>query len=176
MPTPSSKEFNTHWHLFSFFLSLIFLDKFSIANYDAWTRQNGRRTCVRLGNARVTPLPTRWCCVWVFLFFIFLWICADSASIRADFRWIGSIRPESDRIGWIESYRLAAETDQNGRNKPKLALNHAETAEINFEWGPNILNLSFLNYILNICCFFCVFFFVLCFLPSSFFVLWTKDI
>ena len=60
------------------------------------------------------------------------------------------------------------------RNKPKSALNYAGTAEIGFEWGPNILNLSFLDFILNIWCFFCVFFFVLCFLPSSSFVLWIK--
>ena len=75
----------------------------------------------------------------------------------------------------IRSYRLNRIVSVGSRNWPKWpksALNHAETAEINFEWGPNILNLSFLNFILNICCFFCV----LCFLPSSFFVLWTKDI
>ena len=33
------------------------------------------------------------------------------------------------------------------RNKPKSALNYAGTAEIGFEWGPNILNLFFLNFI-----------------------------
>ena len=64
---------------------------------------------------------------------------------------IGSYRPS------IET----AETDQNGRNRPKSAWNHVGTAEIGFEWDPNILNLSFFNFILNICCFFCVFFFVL---------------
>ena len=68
---------------------------------------------------------------------------------------LGQNQAESGHIGW----------------QPKSALNHARTAEIGFEWG---LNLSFLNFILKICCFFCVFFFVLCFLPSSFFVLWIK--
>ena len=113
-------------------------------------------------------------------FFFFLRIRADSAPIRANSASIRTdsgrfppIRPKSSRIGWIRSYRPAAKTDQN---RPKSALNHAGTAKIGFEWGPNILNLSFLNFILNICYFFCIFFFVLCFLPSSFFVLWTKDI
>ena len=73
------------------------------------------------------------------------------------------IRSKSSRIGWIGLYQSATKTDQNGRNRPKSALNHARTAKIGFEWGPNILNLSLLNFILNICCFFCVFFFVLCF-------------
>ena len=120
MPTPSSKEFNTHWHLFSFFLSLIFLDKFSIANYDARTRQNGCCTCVWLGNARATPLPTRWCCVWVFVclfaFFFFLkWIHADSASIHADSRQIGLfgqnqiVSAESNCIGWQSKLTKMAE-------------------------------------------------------------------
>lgn len=103
------------------------------------------------------------------VFFFFSWIHVDSASIRV----------ESGRIGWIGSYQPAtkmAETDQNGQNRSKSALNHAKTAEIGFEWDPNILNLSFLNFIMNICYFFCVFFFVLYSLPSSFFVLWIKAI
>ena len=70
------------------------------------------------------------------------------------------VSAESDHIGW----------------RPKLALNHTGTAEISFEWGPNILNLSFLNFILNLCYFFCIFFFVLCFdlcfLPLKIYLKW----
>ena len=67
---------------------------------------------------------------------------------------------------WVDSARIgpywpAIETDRNGQNRPKLAWNHVGTVEIGFAWDPNILNLSFLNFILNICCFFCVFLFVL---------------
>ena len=93
------------------------------------------------------------------LFFFLSLIRADSASICVEPGWFGQ--------NWVVSAG-----DRNGRNRPKSALNHAGTAKISFEWGPNILNLSlsFLNFILNICCFF----FVLCFLPSSFFVLWIK--
>ena len=95
-----------------------------------------------------------------FCCFFFLRIRANSASIRAnlasicaDLCWTRQIRPESSCIGQIGLYQLAAETD---RNRLKSALNHVGTVEIGFEWGPNILNLSFLNFILNICCFFCV--------------------
>ena len=82
-------------------------------------------------------------------------------------------RANSARIGLYRPNRIVL---AGGLKRPKSALNYSGTPEIGFEWGPNILNLSFLNFILNICCFFCVFFFVLCFLPSSFFVLWTKAI
>ena len=82
--------------------------------------------------------------------------------------------PNRDFSVQIKLYRPNRVVSAGDWNRPKLALNHARTAEIGFEWNPNILNLSFLNFILNICCFFCVFFFVLCFLPSSFFVLWIK--
>ena len=92
------------------------------------------------------------------LFFFFSRIRVDSARFAPTRLLFSPTRPESSRI---RSYWLATET----------ALNHAKTAEIGFEWG---LHLSFLNFILKICCFFCVFFFVLCFLPSSFFVLWIK--
>ena len=126
--------------------------------YDARTRQNGRRTHIVVLRIHADSAPIR----------------ANSASIHTDLGRFLPIRPKSGRIG---SYRPAAETNQN---RPKSALNHAGTAIIGFEWDPNILNLSFLNFILNICYFFCIFFFVLCFilcfLPSSFFVLWTKDI
>ena len=98
-----------------------------------------------------------------FFFFFFFEIHANSAPIHTD-----SARLRSYQLNWIVS--------ASGRDWPKQPKN----AEIGFEWGPNILNLSFLNFILNICCFFCVFFFVLCFVlcfsPSSFFVLWTKAI
>ena len=87
-------------------------------------------------------------------------ICADSVSIRTEPDRYGqnqAVSAELGRIGWLPKWL-------------NLALNHVGIAEIGFEWGPNILKLSFLNFILNICCFF----FVLCLLPSSFFVLWFK--
>ena len=93
-------------------------------------------------------------------------------GIRANSCWTGPIRTKSGRIGGIGSYWLAAKTDRNGWKRAKSTLNHAGTAKIGFEWGPNILNLSFLNFILNICCFFCVFFFVLCFLPLKIYLKW----
>ena len=109
-------------------------------------------------------------------------LCVNAASEL--FLFFYSIRTDSTLIrtesGWFNQNRAVSADDRNGWNKQKWALNHVETVEINFEWSPNILNLSFLSFILNICYFFCVFFFVLCFvlcfLPSSFFVLWIKAI
>ena len=88
-------------------------------------------------------------------------------SIRVD---LASIHADSARSGPYQSNRVISADD---RNRLKLALNHAEIAEIGFEWVPNILNLSFINFILNICCFFCVFFFVFvfCFVFLAFFFL-----
>ena len=113
--------------------------------YDARTRQNGRRTCVRHNDAAAHMSVPR------LIFFFFF---------STDSRW------------------LSSNSCQFGQNQVVSAgsQNWPKQAEIGFEWGPNILKLSFLNFILNICCFFCVFFFVLRFLPSYFFVLWTKDI
>ena len=111
-----------------------------------------------------TPLPTHQCRVWVYLFFFFSLIRTDSARFALN---------QTDSA-WIRLHRLNWVVLAGDQNRPKSALNHARTAEIGFEWGPNILNLSFLDFILNIWCFFCVFFFVLCFSPSSFFVLWIK--
>ena len=70
-------------------------------------------------------------------------------------------RVNSARIKLYRLHRVVSTSNQNGHNRPKTALNHARIVKISFEWGLNILNLSFLNFILNICCFFCVFFFVL---------------
>ena len=100
-------------------------------------------------------------------FYLFIFIYGF-APIWADLCRTGPIWLELGRIGWIGSYRPTVKTDRNSWNKSKSALNHARTAKIGFEWGPNILNQSFLNFILNICCFFCFFFcffflFVLCF-------------
>ena len=100
----------------------------------------------------------------LFFFMDLHWLGFDSHLTR-------QIRPKSSQIGSYRPKTETAEMDQDGQNRPKSALNHAETAKIGFEWDPNILNLSFLNFTLNICCFFYVFFFVLSFLPSSFFVL-----
>ena len=127
------------------------------------------------GVRRLTWLPVCRCRVWAFFFFFFFTDSWQLGLIRTDSAWfaptrllVSLIRAKLGRFG--ENQAISAD-DWNGRNKPKSALNHFGIAKIGFEWGPNIPNLSFLNFILNICCFFCVFFFVLCFLPSSFFVL-----
>ena len=99
-----------------------------------------------------------------FIIFFFSLIRTDSARFALN---------QTDSA-WIRLHRLNWVVLAGDQNRPKSALNHARTTEIGFEWGPNILNLSFLDFILNIWCFFCVFFFVLCFSPSSFFVLWIK--
>ena len=114
-----------------------------------------------------------------FFFFFFLEFTLtqlDLCRLSFDSRRTGPIRPESScstESGYID-WRP---------KQPKSALNHAETAKIGFQWGPNILNLSFLNFILNICCFFYdlffvvfffFFFFFCCFLPSFF--VWIKAI
>ena len=110
--------------------------------------------------------------------FFFSWIHADLAWFTLTRLRFASNRADSARIKPYQPNRVIWASDRNIPKLPKSALNHAKTAEISFEWGPNILNLSFFNFILNICYFFCVFFFVLyfvlCFLPSSFFVLWIK--
>ena len=106
-----------------------------------------------------TQLPVRRCRVWVFFFFFF------SRSHRLGF-YSHQFVPNQDDSARIKLYQpnqVISAGNRNGSKQPKSALNHAETAKIGFEWDPNILNLSFLNFILNICCFFCVFFFVLCF-------------
>ena len=41
----------------------------------------------------------------------------------------------------IRSYRPNQIVSADSRNRPKSALNHAGTAEIGFEWGPNSLLL-----------------------------------
>ena len=61
------------------------------------------------------------------LSFFFLQVRANSAPICAN---SASIHDDLARIG---SYWPVAETDQNGQNRPKLALNHAGIAEIGFE-------------------------------------------
>ena len=145
-------------------------------------RSTDERAAASVAAPRVEP---RWTPMWhppscvsavsqlfYFLFFIFF---LGFVLTRLRFNQNRAVLAESGCIGWIRCYRPAVETNK----RPKLALNHAEIVEIGFEWGPNILNLSFLNFILNICCFFVfsfLFCFVLCFLPSSFFVLWIKAI
>ena len=102
---------------------------------------------------------------------LFFFFSSDSQQLGSIHANSASIHTEPSKFGQNQAVSAG---DRNGRNRPKSALNHAGTAEISFERGPNILNLTFLNFILNIYCFFCVFFvlcFVLYFLPSSFFVL-----
>ena len=137
--------------------------------YQAWTWLGGCHTGVQRGPMRGVAFDVATCSLvprLSFFFFFFLdlrrpsSICVDSASICTEpgkFSQNQAVSAELGRIGWPSKW-------------PKLALNHARTAKIGFKWDPNILNLSFLNFILNICCFF----FVLCLLPSSFFVLWIK--
>ena len=54
----------------------------------------------------------------LFYFFLFLLIRADSTSTCPDLRQTWLIRPESGRIGRIGAYRPTAEIDQNDRNRP----------------------------------------------------------
>ena len=131
----------------------------------SWMQLEGCRTGVWRGYPRVGATFGLFC-FFFFLFFLFFF-----SRIHADSAWFAPICAESSRFG---QNRVVSASDRIGWNRPTSASNHAGIAEIGFEWGPNILNLSFLNFILNICCFFCVFFFVLCFLSSSFFVLWIK--
>ena len=108
-------------------------------------------------------------------FFSFLFFFS---RIRTDMALFTPNQADSARIKSHRLNQVISADDRNSQKGLKSALNHAGTAEIGFEWGPNILNWSFLNFIMNICCFFCVFFFVLCFvlcfLSTSFFVLWIK--
>ena len=71
----------------------------------------------RVPHLSPTWLPVRRCRVWVFFFFFFSRIRADSASIRA-------------KPGWFGQNRVISAGDWNGWNRPKLALNLAGTAEI----------------------------------------------
>ena len=138
--------------------------KLAICFYEARMWLRGCRTGVQCGltwgTASVTAARTS-----MLRFFFF------SPLTWLDLHQLSLIRTNLARIGPYQPNRVVS---GGGRNRPKRASNHARTAKIGFEWGPNILNLSFLNFILNICYFFCVFFFVLCFLPSSFSVLWIK--
>ena len=142
----------------------------------SWEGATLKSNTARRGVWRLTQLPVLRCRVWAFFFFSR--IHADSAWFALTRLRFALNRADSTRIKPYQPNRVVWASDRNIPKLPKSALNHAKTAEISFEWGPNILNLSFFNFILNICCFFCVFFFVLyfvlCFLPSSFFVLWIK--
>ena len=83
------------------------------------------------------------------VWFFFSWICADSARfepMQLDSRRIELIRPESGRIGHIGSYRPATDAAKTGWNRP---WNSPEQPKF---WPQ------------------------MCFLPSSFFVLWIKYI
>ena len=130
-------------------------------------RLGGCRTCVQRGPTRDAASDAVACPSVPRLSFFFFFFFLRFAPTRLDSRCSGSIHAKSAsictepaRIGLYQPNRIVS---TGGRKRPKSALNHAGTAEIGFEWDPNILNLSFLNFILNICCFFCVFFFVLCF-------------
>ena len=107
----------------------------------------------------------RSCCVWVFFFSFFFF--HRFTSTQLDSRRFALNWEDSAKIMpyWPNRVVLAG-----NRKKPKSTLNHAGIAKIGFEWGQNILNMPFLNFILNSSCFFCV----LCFLPSYFFALWIK--
>ena len=119
-----------------------------------------QRSCPRVGAASE-----------FFFFFTVTLTRLDSSRLGFYSRQFVPNRDDSARIKLYQPNQVILAGNQNGSKQPKSALNHAETAKIGFEWDPNILNLFFLNFILNICCLFCVFFFVLYFLHSSFFVL-----
>ena len=129
-----------------------------MANYEAWTRLGGCLTGVRCGVWHLTRLLAHWCRVWAFFFFTYSrWlgsICANLASICAEPGWFG------------QNQAVLAESSCFGQRpkRPKQAEISLES-EIGFEWGPNNLNLSFLNFILNI------FLLLLCFMFFAFFFL-----
>ena len=116
-------------------------------------------------------------------FFFFFFFFYGFAPTRLDSCWLSLIRAEPGILGldscqfapnWADSTKIEPNQPNqvvSASNRNKSALNHAGITKIGFEWGPNILNLSFLNFIMNIRCFFCVFFFVLCFVFLAFFFL-----
>ena len=126
-----------------------------------WEGVTLKSDIARRGVWHLTRLPVRQCRIWAFFFFP--QICANSA-------WFALNWADSTRIGLYWPNWVVSAGNRNGQNGPKSVLNHAGIAKIGFEWGPNILNLSFLNFILNICYFFCVFFLfcVSCLLLSLF--------
>ena len=70
----------------------------------------------------------------------------DSCRIGFDLRRTGLIRPKSGCISHIGSYRLAADTAETGRKRPK----QAEMAKIGLEYGWKSRNLPYLFiYFLN---------------------------
>ena len=113
-----------------------------LISWKAWTWLGGCRTRVRCGCPRVGAASE----FFFFLEFAPTWL--NSHRFGFDSHRTGLIRLELGRIGWWPKW-------------PKSTLNHAGIAEIGFEWGPNIQNLSFLNFIMNICYFF-VFSFLFC--------------
>ena len=81
------------------------------------------------------------------LSFFFFW---DLLRLGSNSGWFPLNRANSAKIGW---YRPNWIVLAGGRNKLKLALNHAGTAEISFEWGPNILTQFYFEYLLLLLCF-----------------------
>ena len=145
-------------------IHLLSNNEVSTANYAPITLRHRRSwegaalefDATRCGVRRLTRLPVRRILGWAFFFFLGFtqtWLQSKQTWLQFMPNWVDSAR--------IGPYWPAIETDRNGQNRPKLAWNHVGIVEIGFAWDPNILNLSFLNFILNICCFFCVFFFVL---------------
>ena len=129
-------------------------------SYEARMRLGGCHTGVQCGVRHPTQLLHL---SFFFLFFFFnRFTSTQLDSRRFALNWEDSAR--------IMPYRPNRVVLAGNRKKPKSTLNHAGIAKIGFEWGQNILNMPFLNFILNSSCFFCV----LCFLPSYFFALWIK--
>ena len=105
--------------------------------YDARTRQNGRRTRVRLGDAWAMPLPAHWSHVWVFFLFFFFFNGYASTQlqftpIQADSYQTKPIRTESGLNGPNRIYWPTAKTGRNRPwilpKQPESALNEAQTS------------------------------------------------
>ena len=87
--------------------------------WDAQMRQTGYRTHIRRRDARVTPLPARWCCVHFFSFFLF----PDSRRFTLTRLKLGPIRADSGHFG------------RNRQNTPIPMPNQPIQAEIQKEKG-----------------------------------------
>ena len=123
-------------------------------------------------------LPTHQCRVWAFFFF-FPWIHAGPARFaltqlrfapnQADLVRIKPYQPNWVVLAGHRMAEIGLESCRNSRNRLRMRPKHPKS----------VIPQFYFEYLLLLLCFFLFFFFVcfvFCFLPSSFFVLWTKDI